>query len=126
MSNWGVPHFIVVSMYNITLPLLHLLLRVRLLWFVCARNRRFSQNPTVFAELDGFRRTRSIFNNNNNNKITSSAPKSELDQWRNKTKGLGILVIMYNAKSRQPMDGGSKKLRRIGNFEKIGFQITAK
>ena len=47
-------------------------------------------------------------------------------QWRNKTKGLGILVTMYNAKSRQPMDGGAKKLRRIGHFEKIGFQITAK
>ena len=34
----------------------------------------------------------------------------------------------YNTKSRQPMDGGAKKLRRIGHFhfEKIGFQITAK
>ena len=42
----------------ISLPLLHLLLRVRLLWFVCARTRRFWQNSTVFAELDGFRRTR--------------------------------------------------------------------
>ena len=30
-------------------------------------------------------------------------------------------MTMYNAKSRQPMDGGAKKLRRIGNFEKIGF-----
>ena len=51
-------------------------------------------------------------------------------QWRNKTKGLGILMTMYNAKSRQPMDGEAreeaKKLRRIGHFEKIGFQITAK
>ena len=28
----------------ITLPLLHLLQRVRLLWFVCARTRRFRQN----------------------------------------------------------------------------------
>ena len=27
-------------------------------------------------------------------------------------------------KNRQPMDGGAKKLRRIGHFEKIGFQIT--
>ena len=46
--------------------------------------------------------------------------------WRNKTKGLGILVIMYNANSRQQMDGGAKKLRRIGNIKKIGFQMTAK
>ena len=36
----------------ITLPLLHLLLRVRLLWFVGAKTRRFSQTSTVFAELD--------------------------------------------------------------------------
>ena len=53
-------------------------------------------------------------------------PRKIRAQWRNKTKGLGILVTMYNAKSRQPMDGGAKKLRRIGHFEKIGFQITAK
>ena len=53
-------------------------------------------------------------------------PRKIRDQWRNKTKGLGILVTMYNAKSCQPMDGGAKKLRRIGHFEKIGFQITAK
>ena len=32
-----------------------------------------------------------------------------------------ILVIMYNVESRQHMDGGAKKLRRIGNFKKIGF-----
>ena len=53
-------------------------------------------------------------------------PRKIRGQWRNKTKGLGILVTMYNAKSRQPMDGGAKKPRRIGHFEKIGFQITAK
>ena len=28
-------------------------------------------------------------------------------------------MTIYNAKSRQPMDGGAKKLRRIGHFEKI-------
>ena len=43
-------------------------------------------------------------------------PRKIRAQWRNKTKGLGILVTMYNAKSRQPMDGGAKKLRRIGHF----------
>ena len=32
-------------------------------------------------------------------------------------------MSMYNAESRQPMDGGAKKLRRIGNFEKIAFQL---
>ena len=53
-------------------------------------------------------------------------PRKIQAQWRNKTKGLGILVTMYNAKSRQPMDGGAKKLTRIDNFDKIGFQITAK
>ena len=53
-------------------------------------------------------------------------PRKIQAQWRNKTKGLGILVTMYNAKSLQPMDGGAKKLRRIGNFDKIGFHITAK
>ena len=53
-------------------------------------------------------------------------PRKIRAQWRNKTKGLGILVTMYNAKNRQPMDGGAKKLRRIGHFENIGFQITAK
>ena len=53
-------------------------------------------------------------------------PRKIRAQWRNKTKRLGILVTMYNVKSRQPMDGGAKKLRRIGNFEKIVFQITAK
>ena len=47
-------------------------------------------------------------------------------QWRNKTKGLGILVIMYKAKSRQQMDGHAKKLRRIGNIKKLSFQMTAK
>ena len=52
-------------------------------------------------------------------------PRKIRAQWHNKTKGLSILVTMYNAKSRQPMDGGAKKLRRIGHFEKIGFQITA-
>ena len=35
-------------------------------------------------------------------------------------------MIMYNANSRQQMDGGAKKLRRIGNIKKIGFQMTAK
>ena len=30
---------------------------------------------------------------------------------------------MYNVKSRQPMDGSAKKLRRIGNFEKIGYRL---
>ena len=34
-------------------------------------------------------------------------------------------MTMYNAKSLQPMDGDAKKLRRIGHFENIGFQITA-
>ena len=34
-------------------------------------------------------------------------------------------MIMYNAESRQHMDGGAKKLRRIGHFKKIGFQMTA-
>ena len=53
-------------------------------------------------------------------------PQKIRAQWRNRTKALGILVIMYNAKSHQLMDGGAKKLRRIGNFKKIGFQITAK
>ena len=53
-------------------------------------------------------------------------PRKIQAHWRNKTKGLCILVTMYNAKSRQPMDRGAKKLRRIGHFEKIGFQITAK
>ena len=38
----------------ITLPLLHLLLRVRLLWFVSAKTRRFSQNSAVFEELDRY------------------------------------------------------------------------
>ena len=33
-------------------------------------------------------------------------PRKIRAQWRNKTKGLGILVTMYNAKSRQPMGGG--------------------
>ena len=32
-------------------------------------------------------------------------------------------MSMYNVKSRQPMDGGAKKLRRIGNFEKIGYRL---
>ena len=36
-------------------------------------------------------------------------PRKIRTQWRNKTKGLGILVTMYNAKSRQPIDGGAKK-----------------
>ena len=31
---------------------------------------------------------------------------------------------MYNAKS-QPMDGGANKLRRTGNFEKIGLHILS-
>ena len=53
-------------------------------------------------------------------------PRKIRAQWRNKTKGLSIIVTMYNAKSRQPMDEGAKKLRRIGHFEKIGFQITSK
>ena len=53
-------------------------------------------------------------------------PRKIQVQWRNKTKGLGILVTMYNAKSRQQMDGGAKMLRRIGSFDKIGFKITAK
>ena len=44
----------------ITHPLLHLFLRVRLLWFVCARTRRFSQNSTVFAELDRSRNKNSM------------------------------------------------------------------
>ena len=30
---------------------------------------------------------------------------------------------MYNAKSRQPMDGGAKKLRRIDNFDKMVFRL---
>ena len=47
----GVPRFIFFPDV-ITLPLWHLLLRVRLLWFVCAKTRRFSQTSTVFAELD--------------------------------------------------------------------------
>ena len=33
-------------------------------------------------------------------------------------------MIMYNAESRQHMDGGAKKLRGIGNFKKIGFQMN--
>ena len=36
----------------ITLPLLHLLLRVRLLWVVCAKTRRYSQNSTVLNSID--------------------------------------------------------------------------
>ena len=64
----------------------------------------------------------------NNNKKTSLAPISSENpsSVAQQNQGLGILVTMYNAKSRQPMDGGAKKLRRIGHFEKIGFQITAK
>ena len=42
-------------------------------------------------------------------------PRKIRAQWRNKTKGLGILVTMYNAKSRQ-LDGGAKKLKRIGHY----------
>ena len=53
-------------------------------------------------------------------------PRKIRAQWRNKTKGLCILETMFNTTIRQPMDGGAKKLRRIGNFKKIGFQITAK
>ena len=56
--------------------------------------------------------------------MTSLAPIQS--QWRNKTKGLGILVTMYNVKSRQPMDGHAKKLRRIGNIKNIGFQMMVK
>ena len=44
----------------ITLPLLQLLLRVRLLWFVCAKTRWFSQNSTVFAEFDRSRNKNSM------------------------------------------------------------------
>ena len=69
----------------------------------------------------------SCYNNNNNNKITYLAPiSSENPSSVAQQKGLGILVTMYKAKSRQPTDVGAKKLRRIGNFDKIGFQITAK
>ena len=48
--------------------------------------------------------------------MTSLAPISSENPT--KPKGLGILVIMYNAKSRQPMDGGAKKL---GDFKKDRF-----
>ena len=34
-------------------------------------------------------------------------PRKIRAQWCNETNGLGILVTMYNAKSRQPMDGGA-------------------
>ena len=51
--------------------------------------------------------------------LSRQYPRKVRAQWRTKTKGLGILVIMYNAKSLQPMDGGAKKLRRIGDFKKI-------
>ena len=50
--------------------------------------------------------------------ISSENPSSVAHQ----NQRISILVIMYNAESRQHMDGGDKKLRRIGNFKKIGFQ----
>ena len=69
------------------------------------------------------------YNNNNNNKKTSLAPissenPSSVAQQNQRIRHSRDHV--YNAKSRQPMDGGAKKLRRIGHFEKIGFQITTK
>ena len=55
--------------YVITLPLLHLLLRVRLLWFVCARTRRFWQNS-----IDLVPRTRRF--------------------WQNKIAGFDIILLV--------------------------------
>ena len=74
-------------------------------------------------------------NNNNNNKMNSLTPISsenpspvaQQNERIRHSRGhvqLGILVVMYNAKSR--MDGDANKLRRIGNISKIGFQMMAK
>ena len=52
-------------------------------------------------------------NNNNKKKITSFAPISSENPSSVAHKGLGILVTMYNANSRQQMDGGDKKLRCV-------------
>ena len=61
-----------------------------------------------------------------NNKMTSLAPispenPSSVAQQNQRIRHSHVHV---QCKKSPPMDGGAKKLRRIGNFEKIGFQIT--
>ena len=83
----------------ITLPLLHLLVRVRLLWFVCARTRRFSQNSTVFAELDGSRSKNStVFAEFDRSRSKNSTVFAEFDRSRSKNlkvfAGLDIIMLV--------------------------------
>ena len=76
----------------ITLPLLHLLLRVRLLWFVCARTRRFSQNSTVFAELDRSRNKNSmVFAELDRSRSKNSTVFTELDGF---FAGFDIIMLV--------------------------------
>ena len=75
--------------------------------------------------------TESLLDNNNsntNNKMTSLAPISSENPSLVAQQNQRITHSRdhVQCKSRQPMDGGAKKLRRIGNLKKIGFKITAK